>query len=154
MVLPLDAKSGTPTPHPLREGSASDARVSPDGKWVAFDSQESGRPEVYVLPFSGSGAKVQISADGANGPRWSATGRELFFWSNDGGASTLFSSAIQPAPFAASAPQKLFSALVGTTWDVAPDGQHFLVESVQRGGTLVTVANWFDELRRRAPAKK
>jgi hypothetical protein len=70
---------------------------------------------------------------------------------------TLFSSAIQPAPFAASVPQKLFSVLVGTTgttWGVAPDGQHFLVESNQSGTTLVTVTNWFDELRRRAPVKK
>jgi eukaryotic-like serine/threonine-protein kinase len=155
-VFPLDARSGTPTPHPLREGSASDAdaRVSPDGKWVAFVSTESGRPEVYVLPFAGSGAKVQISADGANRPRWSATGRELFFWSSDGGNATLFSSAIQPAPFAASVPQKLFSAFAGSTWGVAPDGQHFLVESVQSGSTLVIVTNWFDELRRRAPVKK
>jgi eukaryotic-like serine/threonine-protein kinase len=159
MVLPLDAGGGTPTPYPLRESSASDAdaRVSPNGKWVAFVSTETGRPEVYVLPFTGSGAKVQISADGANRPRWSATGRELFFWSSALSNATLFSSVIQPAPFAASAPQKLFSAsagATGTTWGVAPDGQHFLVESVQSGGTLVTVTNWFDELRRRAPVKK
>jgi hypothetical protein len=42
----------------------------------------------------------------------------------------------------------------GTTWDVAPDGQHFLVESVGEGATIATVTNWFDELKRRAPAKK
>ena len=159
MVLPLDAGGGAPTPHPLREGSASDAdaRVSPNGKWVAFVSTETGRPDVYVVPFPGSGAKVQISADGATRPRWSATGRELFFWSMALSNVTLFSSAIQPAPFAASVPQKLFSVLVGTTgttWGVAPDGQHFLVESNQSGTTLVTVTNWFDELRRRAPVKK
>ncbi len=132
----------------------ADAQVSPDGKWVAFTSTESGRAEVYVLPFPGPGAKVQISADGASRPRWSANGRELFFWDNSGANATLFSSTIQLSPFAASAPQMLFSAFAGTTWGVAPDGQHFLVESFQSGGTLVTVTNWFDELRRRAPVKK
>ena len=121
---------------------------------MAFTSTESGRPEVYVLPFPGSGAKVQISADGARRPRWSPSGRELFFWSSAGGNATLFSSTTQLSPFAASAPQKLFTTLAGTTFGVAPDGQHFLVESVQSSGTLVTVTNWFDELRRRAPVKK
>lgn len=66
----------------------------------------------------------------------------------------MFSSTIQLSPFAASAPQKLFTAMVGTTWGVAPDGQHFLVETVQSHGVLVTVTNWFEELRRRAPTKK
>ncbi|HZW74795.1 MAG TPA: hypothetical protein VFF43_14695, partial [Caldimonas sp.] len=62
--------------------------------------------------------------------------------------------AIQTAPFSAGAPVKLFSMFSGTTWDVAPDGQHFLVESVGEGATIATVTNWFDELKRRAPAKK
>jgi serine/threonine-protein kinase len=156
MVLPLAGGRGTSAPHPLRESPASDAdaHVSPDGKWVAFTSTESGRAEVYVMPFPGPGAKMQISADGASRPRWSASGRELFFWNNSGANATLFSSTIQLSPFAASAPQMLFSAIAGTTWGVAPDGQHFLVESFQSGGTLVTVTNWFDELRRRAPVKK
>ncbi len=156
MVLPLDAGGGTPTPRPLREGSASDseAQVSPDGKWVAFTSTESGRNEVYVLPFPGSGAKVQISADGARKPRWSGNGRELFYWTSSNASQTMFSSTIQLSPFAASAPQKLFTAMVGTTWGVAPDGQHFLVETIPSSATIVTVTNWFDELRRRAPAKK
>jgi DNA invertase Pin-like site-specific DNA recombinase len=55
---------------------------------------------------------------------------------------------------AAAPPQKLFSVLSGSTFAVAPDGQHFLVETVQNGAVFVTVTNWFDELRRRAPAKR
>ena len=120
---------------------------------MAFTSRESGRNEVYVLPFPGSGAKVQISADGAQRSRWSGSGRELFFWSVGGNAS-LFSSAIQTSPFAAAPPQQLFTVFAGTTFGVAPDGQHFLVESIQSGAVMVTVTNWFDELRRRAPVKK
>jgi Tol biopolymer transport system component len=155
MVLPLDAAGGTPSPHPLRDSSAADlyGQISPDGRWVAFTSTETGRPEVYVLPFPGPGPKVQISADGGQRERWSADGRELLFWDTSGNA-TLMSAAIQTSPFSNAPPQKLFPAFSGTTWGVAPDGQHFLVESVQSGGTLVTVTNWFDELRRRAPSKK
>jgi eukaryotic-like serine/threonine-protein kinase len=154
MVLPIDALSAT-TPHPLRESSAADdsGQISPDGKWVAFSSNESGRREVHVLPFPGPGAKTQVSADGGLNPRWSANGRELFFWSQLA-AGTLFSSTIQLSPFTAAPPQKLFTTLQGTTWGVVPDGQHFLVETVQNSSVIVTVTNWFDELRRRAPIKK
>jgi Tol biopolymer transport system component len=156
MVLPLDAAGGTPSPHPLRDSSANDldARISPDGKWVAFTSTESGHAQVYVLPFPGPGAKAEISAEGGVRPRWSANGRELFFWDTNGGNATLLSSAVQLSPFTAAPPQKLFTAFSGTTWGVAPDGQHFLVESVQSGAVFVSVTNWFDELRRRAPVKK
>jgi Tol biopolymer transport system component len=156
MVLPLDASGAAAAPHPLRESTAPDvdAQVSPDGKWVALTSRESGRNEVYVLPFPGSGAKFQISADGGQRARWSGTGRELFFWNVAGGNAALMSSTIQTSPFAATPPQQLFTVFAGTTFGVAPDGQHFLVESVQSGAVMVMVTNWFDELRRRAPAKR
>ncbi|HEX5071038.1 MAG TPA: protein kinase [Vicinamibacterales bacterium] len=154
MVLPLDAKGGTLSAHPFRETSASDreAQVSPDGNWMAFISTESGRGEAYVVPFPGPGAKKQVSSAGASRVRWVGAGRELVFW--DGTGNALLSSAIQFSPFAAAPPQELFNVFAGTTFGAAPDGQHFLVESVQSGATLVTVTNWFDELRRRAPTKK
>jgi eukaryotic-like serine/threonine-protein kinase len=151
MVLPLATPGATP--HPLRESSAADGegQVSPDGHWVAFTSAESGRPEVYVLPFPGPGAKHQVSADGGARERWSANGHELFFWDLIAGNATLLASTIQLSPFTSTPPQKLFTTFTGTTWGVAPDGQHFLVEAVATGGTMVTVTNWLDELRRRAP---
>ena len=156
MVLPLDPAGGTIAAHQFRETAAADvdAQVSPDGNWLAWVSSESGRPEVYVQPFPGPGAKAQISSGGGTRPRWSANGRELFFWSAAGGNADLFTAAIQLSPFAAAPQQKLFSAFSGTTWGVAPDAQHFLVETVQSGAVIVTVTNWFDELRRRAPMKK
>jgi Tol biopolymer transport system component len=154
VALPLDTPGASP--RPIRETSAidSDGQVSPDGHWIAFVSSESGRAEVYVVPFPGSGAKHQVSIDGGSRPRWSANGRELFFWDANSGSAGLHVSTIQTAPFTAGPPQKLFTTFTGTTWGVAPDGQHFLIESVSNGGTLVTVNNWFDELRRRAPVKK
>ena len=153
-ILPLEPAGGSP--RALRESAAGDGegQVSPDGHWVALTSNESGRAEVYVVPFPGPGGKHQISADGGAHARWSANGHELFFWDLSSGNATLHVSTIQSSPFTASAPEKLFTTFTGTTWGVAPDGQHFLVESVSNGGTLVTVNNWLDELRRRAPVKK
>ena len=155
MVVDVSGASGMGAPRPFRESSAADfdAQVSPDGKWLAFSSTESGGTELFVLPVSGPGAKVQISSGGALRPRWSPGGRELLFWESNGNA-TLLSSAVQLSPFSTAPPQKLFTALAGSTWGVAPDGQHFLLEVVQNGSVIATVTNWFDELRRRAPVKK
>ncbi|HEV3139956.1 MAG TPA: hypothetical protein VGY57_05550, partial [Vicinamibacterales bacterium] len=119
---------------------------------------ESGGPELYVMPFPGPGPKVRVSTQTANAPRWNRNGRELLYWTAAVGNSSLMSSAVQSTPTAsAGVPTELFKMALGTTWDVAPDGQHFLVELTQNtvsGSTFATVINWFDELRRRAPAKK
>jgi serine/threonine-protein kinase len=158
MVLPLASPAGG-KPHPLHDstGSETGAAVSPDGQWVAFESRESGRSEVYVTPFPGAGPKTQVSTEGGVEPRWARSGRELFYWQGtSAGGNRLFSAAIQTAPFSASAPHPLFSANSGTTWDPAPDGEHFMFENAPAGfgNVFATVTNWFDELRRKAPAKK
>lgn len=57
----------------------AEAKFSPDGRWVAYSSDESGRPEVYVQPFPGPGGKWQISTDGGGAPEWARNGRELFY---------------------------------------------------------------------------
>jgi len=156
MILPLQQDGSATGARAMRESAGSDtsAQISPDGQSIAFVSTESGPPEVYVMPFPGPGAKVQVSERGANRERWAANGRELFFWDALGGSATLYSAAITPSPLSAAPPVPLFSTFAGTTWGVAPDGQHFLVESVAQGATFVTVTNWFDELRRRAPPKQ
>jgi serine/threonine-protein kinase len=155
MVLSMTGRATPDQPRLLREASAADtdAQVSPDGKWVAVTSNETGQPEVYVLPFPGPGPKVQISTQSGQRPRWAKNGRELFYWTYP--ATTLMSVLIQPAPFSPSAPREMFKAFVGTTWDVTSDGDHFLIETpgTQGGTTFATVTNWFDELRRRAPVK-
>jgi Tol biopolymer transport system component len=134
-------------------------QISPDGKWLAYESSESGSSEVYVQPFPGPGAKVRISVQGGFWPRWARSGRELFFWESVQPTTRVFSAEIQTARgFSAGTPQPLFSMASGTTWDVAPDGKRFLVELTPLGpsGTsrMNGVMEWFDELRRRAPAKK
>ena len=156
MVLPL---RGSPrTPHPLREIDAEDsqAQFSPDGKWVALTSTETGTREVYLVRFPDGGAKVRVSSGGGQQPRWANNGSELLFWSSRrGGAQLMSVSVASTDALVISVPRALFGMLPPSIWDVAPDGR-FLVETVpaaQAGSVMVTVTNWFAELRRRAPAR-
>ena len=162
-ILTIQASAGgnQQQPRPLHDTSFPEfgGQVSPDGKWIAYQSLESGTMDVYVQPFPGPGAKVRISIQGGSWPRWSRNGRELFYWEGAAPTSRLMSVEAQTTPtFKAGSPQVLFSMLSGTTWDVAPDGKRFLVELTRLGDAgsskMAAVTDWFDELRRRAPARK
>ena len=121
-------------------------------------SNETGTREVYVMPFPGPGAKVRISTETGQWPRWSHRGVELFYWTATQGSATLLSVAMTTSPeLVPSAPRELFRYPAGTTWDVTPSQDRFLVESIgasDSGSVFATVTDWFEELRRRAPAKK
>jgi dipeptidyl aminopeptidase/acylaminoacyl peptidase len=127
------ASSGKPAarfslqPDPLAGG-----RYSPDGKWVAYPSVESGVEEIYVIPVGG-GAKVRVSTAGGTNPTWPSGGHELFYVAPGG---VLMSAATKiGATFEAGAPQPMFRLCGGvqylraanTFYDVAPDGNRFLV---------------------------
>jgi Tol biopolymer transport system component len=132
-------------------------RFSPDKRWIAYDSNESGRTEVYVRGFEPPGGKWSVSSDGGGSPVWRPDGRELFYISPD---MKLMSVAVGPGtPFQASAPAPLFKlpgeildlGLVAQ-FDVTADGQRFLMNldtpsQVQRTITLVT--NWTSLLKKR-----
>jgi len=103
-------------------------RFSPDGRWIAYHSNESGRNEVYVVSFPATGTRRQISTDGGRFPRWSKTSGELFYWKD----STLMSVRVITAPpFQHDAPKPLFNMADADPayerWDVAANGQRFLV---------------------------
>ncbi len=104
------------------------ARFSPDGKWVAYGRDESGRIEVFVVSFPDGQGKVQISISGGANPRWTRGGHELLF-SDFGG--TVMSVAIETAHgFRASPPRPLFTLPPGSlAWEVSADGERFLVNS-------------------------
>ena len=156
ITLGPDAAASKPEPLHDPAGAEGAAEISPDGRWVAYVSNESGADEIYVIPFAGPGAKTRISLDGGHAPRWSRDGRELLYWANIP-ATNLMSVAVTTSPtFRAAQPQKLFQQLAGTTWDTTRDPKRFLMElsSRQEGTTLNIVTNWFTELERRAPAKK
>ena len=152
-MLPLNPIGGARQPVQLHDSSfaESEGQVSPDGRWLAYVSNESGGADVYVQPFPSPGGKIRISAQGGRAPRWSRNGRELLYWSGN----SLVAVDVQTVPaFRVSLPQSLFTMSTGTTWDVAPDGKQFLVEQLPSGGTfrMAVVVNWFDELREKAPA--
>jgi Tol biopolymer transport system component len=145
------------------EGAQS---FSPDGRWMVYVSDESGRPEVYVQPYPGPGGKYQISTDGGLEPRWNPNGRELFYRS--GNRMMAVDVSLQPG-FTAGKPRVLFEGqyftsvfpLTGVSYDVSRDGQRFLMVkefAVQEPGQsaapvqLNVVLNWFEELKRRVPA--
>jgi Tol biopolymer transport system component len=156
MVLDVAATPGRPRPLHDAVSGESQAQFSRDGKWIAYVSTETGIQEIYVVPFPGPGAKTKVSLDGGTFPRWSRDGRELLYWASSPTARLMMVTVATSASFSAGPPKELFRQLLTTTWDVTPDSDRFLVEMSARTGetTLAVVTNWFDELRRRAPARK
>ena len=133
------------TPYAERQG-----RFSPDLRWIAYSSNESGRVEVYVRGFMPAGGKWRVSSDGGSSPVWSPDGKELFFLSPD---TRIMSVAVRPgAAFDGAAatplfkiPGDLLELSVITQLDVAPDGRSFLVnlDTPTEGQRLITlVTNW------------
>jgi eukaryotic-like serine/threonine-protein kinase len=136
-------------------------RFSPDGHWLAYISDESGRFEVYVQPYPGPGGKWQISTEGGTEPVWNPNGRELFYRSGD----KIMAAEITTQPsFSVGKPKALFEGpyqptpATLTNYDVSPDGQRFLMlkpsEQAQAATQINVVLNWFEELKRRVPAGK
>jgi serine/threonine-protein kinase len=138
------------------EGSAV---LSPDGRWVAYDSNESGRPEIYVRPFPGPGGKLAISTGGGTSPRWSHDGRELFYRSED----RMMAVDVQtngPSPTARS-PRLLFNGHYQVTdtgiggYDVATDGRFLMVQPSPLAKPVTQIAvvtGWFEDLKARMRA--
>jgi Tol biopolymer transport system component len=163
-ALPL---GGGRTPIPvLRTGFNEDqGRFSPDARWIAYRSDESGRNEIYVRGFSpsGSGAKVLVSKGGGSSPRWRRDGRELLYTAFDGTitavdvtVSTEFRVGTAKPLSKLPAIMPLGTGALTTTWDVTADGSRFLVAVPveQRTQTPFTVVlNWQEELNKRRPTK-
>ena len=134
---------------------------SPDGKWISYVSNESGRFEVYVRPASGTGGKWQISTEGGQADVWNPNGKELFYQNGD----KTYAVEIRTEPtFGAGTPRLLFEGTyerqpgAGANYNVSPDGQRFLM--IKPGGTrdegvnqINVVLNWFEELKAKVPVK-
>jgi Tol biopolymer transport system component/predicted Ser/Thr protein kinase len=145
---------------PFTEGAPS---FSPDGRWLAYVSDESGRPEIYAQPYPGPGGKWQISAEGGLEPSWNQNGRELFYRS---GNKMMAVEVVTEPTFSAGKPKMLFEGqyvasqfpLTGIAYDVSSDGQRFLMvketEPASEANQINVVLNWFEDLKRRVPASK
>jgi serine/threonine-protein kinase len=141
---------------------------SPDGRWIAYSSTESGTQEVYVTVFPGPGEKIRISTDGGNSPAWSAKG-ELFYQRRaETGTQIMAVDIDMRKGFVAGKPHLLFEGPYAVNspmraYDVTADGQHFvlirpLVESAKAAQPtpqpqMHVVLNWSEELKRRVPVR-
>ena len=134
-------------------------KFSPDGHWLAYVSDESGRAEVYVQTYPGPGGKWQVSTDGGTEPVWNPKGNELFY--RMGNKMMAVDITTEPS-FSAGKPRMLFEGPYVPTpvtlpnYDVSLDGQRFLmlkaVEPSDAPTQINVVLNWFEELKRRVPA--
>jgi Tol biopolymer transport system component len=159
MALPLD---GERKPRPLMAQSQYAERggdVSPNGRWIAYYSDESGAFQVYVRPYPAvDTGRWQVSSDGGVLPNWSPNGRELFFI--DAHTRLASVSVESGATFSFGKTTVLFdmsdAAAVLRNYDTAPDGRRFALVKQQRSRSapqFVVVENWFEELKARVPIK-
>ena len=149
-VLPMSGDPAARKPSPFLQTPFNEfnARFSPDGRWVAYVSDETGSNEVYVTHFPGPSGKWPISAGGGNFPRWRADGRELFYLARN---NTLMAAAVngQSAEFEVNGTRPLFEihppGAVRFPYDVSADGQRFLVNTLVEAIALppiTLVVNW------------
>jgi serine/threonine-protein kinase len=168
VVLDLDGERRV-TPLLNSPFNERNAEISPDGKWMAYESDESGQFfEVYVRPFPDvNRSKSQVSTGGGRQPLWSADGRELFYRDTNGAVVGVTVKAIGDT-FEAGAPKTMVRAgyfgggggTFGRTYDVSADGKRFLMikeasdskDADAPTPTITVVQNWFEELRRLVPA--
>jgi Tol biopolymer transport system component len=138
---------------PAYEGSG---RLSPDGRWIAYSSNESGRMEVVITPFPQADRKAQVSSEGGTQPVWNPNGRELFYRSG----TKMMSVAVSTSPdLVLSTPRLLFdlryafgTGITIANYDVSSDGQRFVMVKDEPGaGRLNVVLNWSEELKRLVP---
>jgi eukaryotic-like serine/threonine-protein kinase len=160
-VLQMDGRKLVPVIQTPADESVP--RFSPDAHWLAYVSDESGRAEVWVQPYPTTGQKWRISTSGGREPVWSPNSSEFYY--REG--TRMMVVDIKTAPsFTASQPRLLFDGKGGKyetalasrpNFDITSDGKRFLmlqpVDNGQSSAQMKVVSNWFDELKRRVPAK-
>ena len=147
-LLTLDSAPSARTLVPAAFGESA-PELSPDGRWLAYQSDETGEMEVYVRPFLGNGARVPVSLNGGTEPAWAHSGRELFYRSGD----SLFVASVATSPtFTVTARRFLFagSFLRGgrfREYDVTPDDRQLLMITRGTGqSTLINLEGVFDRV--------
>jgi eukaryotic-like serine/threonine-protein kinase len=153
--------SANAEPHPFAPSrfNETEPAFSPDGRWLAYVSDESGRFEVYVQPFPGPGEKHTISIAGGSEPVWNRRGQELFFRNGD---QMMVVAVNTQGAFTASRPRLLFTGPFTRTagrinYDISPDGESFvMLDSGELSGAATQVnvlLNWTEELKQLVPTK-
>jgi serine/threonine-protein kinase len=167
-TLPLDLSDpdhpepGKPEPFLTSAQRQVDGAFSPDGKWIAYSSNESGTDEVFVRPFPAPGGKWRVSTGNGKFPTWSKTARELFYFSVADARIMVVNYTLQGDSFSAGKPRvwserQLLQPNFIRVLDLHPDGKRFAVfprldvEDSTGNAHVTVMLNFFDELRRRAP---
>jgi Tol biopolymer transport system component len=156
-LLPLQGESRQPRKLLDTPFAELDARISPDGRWVAYRSNMSGAFEIYLTAIAGDGRQIAVSHGGGQVPRWRRDGRELYFRDRDpatGGNMMVVSVDLSRAKPQLGTPQVLFPSPYQGDGDIAPDGRFLLLkptplESPSR--VIELVMHWFEELRAKVP---
>jgi serine/threonine-protein kinase len=149
-----------PRPFLSTEADEEGVGISPDGRWLAYESDESGRDEVYIRAFPGGGARIPISLDGGTDPIWAHSGTELFFM--DRARDMLVAARLEIGASVTVAARDALFPVGGYEWGsgeiqhaIAPDDQSFLfigdrMLTTDDPGELILVLNFFEELKERA----
>jgi eukaryotic-like serine/threonine-protein kinase len=155
-------------PKPLIAGWAANSSISPDGRWLAYISNETGQQEIYVQSFPPTGAKYQVSTSGGRNPLWSPDGKQLFYLQSEAaGTMQIVSVDVQtqssfmmgkttPLPI-----KGIIGAIGPRSFDITPDGKYFVVMLPKFQAEpdkpppeqINIVLNWFSELQQRVPVK-
>jgi Tol biopolymer transport system component len=156
-ILPLEGDR-TPKPFLLDDFNEFGAKLSPDGKWIAYSSDDSGQQQVYVQPFPGPGGKYQVSTAGGSHPKWRRDGKEVFYLSSDGKLMAVEVKA--GSTFEVLTAKPLFDTHVKglasmgldsrDNYAVSGDGQRFLIndETQTSSPPITVVLNWTADLKR------
>jgi len=152
------APDGKASPFLVSRASKVGGQFSPDGKTVAYVSDETGRDEVYIHPFDRPGQAMAVSTQGGSAPKWSPDGKEIFYRRGD---SFLVAGVNTNAPLTVGESKKMFDLRAaygrGTNhpgYDVSPDGKRFLVQQLDARATptqINVVLNWVEELKTKVP---
>jgi Tol biopolymer transport system component len=155
-VVPID---GAHTARLVIRGPSHEGRpsVSPDGRWIAYESNLTGRPEIYVQPFPDLQSRWQISTEGGLSPIWSATGKEVFYRRQHAVLSVPVETRGDTFRYGNSTVLFEHSYVeeddqrTGRSYAVSPDGQRFLMmrETARPGREIILIRNWASEIERR-----
>jgi hypothetical protein len=155
VLLPADGSDATVLQTKSSVSGSYD--LSPDGKWLAYSSTESGMPQIYVQPFPSLDGKWQVSVESGMKPSWSGDGERLFYRSNEG---MMVVDVDTDDSFVTSPPRKLFDDNyvmdpMAHSYDPSPTEDRFLMIKAPENGaqpnTLVITQNWADEVARQDP---
>jgi serine/threonine-protein kinase len=159
VVIPLREKK-EPWNYSRSSFDEYEAGISPNGKWIAYLTNETGSYQIYVRSFPGKEGKWQISTDGADEPKWSPDGKALYYRKGSQLVAVPVSTA---GTFSAGAPKVLFSGFPsmnvdsGISYDITSDGRYFVTTTPVEGTTFKNIAvvlNWSAELKAMASSGK